>query len=217
MNAKLLRAALVICGFALATTAQAQGTTANSRMIAQATYVASVDKENLADLATVAVTSKDVVEGLFPEDLESADQRSKREACERIIQAGYKCMPPVRTYTRYSLPGLSFGFASAVVPDGMKAQLKAFADAIKGRSASSPVVRIDGHADATGNEDVNKVLSQKRAESVVEYLVSLGVDAKALLAQGFGSEKLRNAGDPKAAENRRVEISRVTAQVQLPK
>ncbi|MBI5276007.1 MAG: OmpA family protein [Burkholderiales bacterium] len=208
--------AILVAGATCAAQAQSQGTVVPSGpATVQATYVTNIDKEDLADLATVAVSRREVVAGLFPEDLETAEQRSKREACERIIQAGYKCMPPVRTYTRYSLPGVSFGFASAVLPEGMKQQLKSFADAISGRSGASPVVRVDGHADATGNEEFNKILSQKRAESVVEYLVSLGVDKKLLTAIGFGSERPRNTNDPKAAENRRVEISRVTARVQI--
>jgi OmpA-OmpF porin, OOP family len=69
-------------------------------------------------------------------------------------------------------------------------------------------VRIEGHADATGTDDVNVPLSQKRAEAVKEYLVKNGADQSMLTAVGMGSKAPRVPANPKAAENRRVEFAR---------
>lgn len=170
-------------------------------------FVAAVDREDVADLATQPVTPTDITKGLFPEDLESAEQRKAREGCERILDAGFKCMPPARSYTRYSLPGMNFALGSALLPDGMKLQLRAFAEVLRGRSGQASV-RIEGHADASGSSDVNRKLSQDRAESVRSFLVSLGVNPALLVVHGYGADKLRNVADPTAAENRRVEIGR---------
>lgn len=175
---------------------------------AQAVYVADVDRENFSDLSSKPVTAAEVVAGLFPEDLETAEQRKRREACERIIEAGFKCMPPARSYTRFSLPSVNFALGSTVLPEGLKGQLKVFADVLRGRSAAVSVIRIDGHADASGTADVNRQLSYRRAESVRDFLVALGVDPKLFVVHGYGSDRLRDSSNPAAAENRRVEIAR---------
>lgn len=70
-------------------------------------------------------------------------------------------------------------------------------------------VQINGHTDNTGNRENNMVLSLKRAESVVRYLVENGVDARRLSAKGFGSERplVSNDDEQEGREiNRRTEI-----------
>lgn len=171
-------------------------------------FVVAVDQEDHVDLAEGIPAQGEIVKGLFPEDAETAKVREIRKNCEGVIAAGYKCMPPARSFTRYSLPGASFSLGSWSLPDVMKAQLRSFADVLRGRQSKEPAVRIDGHADATGSAEANLALSQRRAESVRDYLVSLGVSANLLSVQGYGSSKLRNAQDPAASENRRVEIAR---------
>ena len=70
---------------------------------------------------------------------------------------------------------------------------------------------INGHTDASGSAAYNKTLSQKRADSVKTFLVSeFDIDPKRLEAVGWGEERLKNTADPKAAENRRVEIVNLT-------
>ncbi|HHB52075.1 MAG TPA: OmpA family protein [Saprospiraceae bacterium] len=51
-------------------------------------------------------------------------------------------------------------------------------------------IRIGSHTDCRGENDYNMELSQKRAQSVVDYLVAKGIDKNRLIAQGFGKEKL---------------------------
>jgi outer membrane protein OmpA-like peptidoglycan-associated protein len=65
---------------------------------------------------------------------------------------------------------------------------------------------IEGHADPRGNAASNQRLSQERADEVRLYLVALGVHPSRLKAVGKGSTQLANAGDPQAAENRRVRV-----------
>ncbi len=51
------------------------------------------------------------------------------------------------------------------------------------------IVEIQSHTDSKGNDKYNMKLSQKRAESVVEYLVNKGIDRKRLIAKGYGETK----------------------------
>ena len=50
-------------------------------------------------------------------------------------------------------------------------------------------IELSAHTDYRGAEDYNKKLSQKRAESVVKYLINHGIAADRLTAVGYGEEK----------------------------
>jgi outer membrane protein OmpA-like peptidoglycan-associated protein len=69
-------------------------------------------------------------------------------------------------------------------------------------------VRIEGHTDATGNDDANMTLSKQRAESVKGYLTQHGVSPAQLETAGFGAS--RPVADNETAEgraqNRRTEL-----------
>lgn len=69
-------------------------------------------------------------------------------------------------------------------------------------------VLVAGHTDSDGEEDANLALSQARAEAVLSYLVTTGIDANRLTAQGFGeaSPIADNVSQEGKALNRRIEI-----------
>jgi outer membrane protein OmpA-like peptidoglycan-associated protein len=71
-----------------------------------------------------------------------------------------------------------------------------------------PMVRIEGHTDATGVREKNVALSQARAEAVKAYLVGKGVAASRIGTRGFGEENpvADNGTADGRAQNRRVEI-----------
>jgi outer membrane protein OmpA-like peptidoglycan-associated protein len=70
-------------------------------------------------------------------------------------------------------------------------------------------VRIDGHTDSVGGAAFNQDLSQRRAQSVVDYLVNKSIDRGRLSAQGFGMDKpiAPNTNALGRAKNRRVECT----------
>lgn len=67
---------------------------------------------------------------------------------------------------------------------------------------------IQGHTDDVGNDANNMKLSQKRAQSVVDYLISKGVNGSRLKAVGYGESapKFDNKTADGRAQNRRIEI-----------
>jgi len=69
-------------------------------------------------------------------------------------------------------------------------------------------IEISGHTDNTGGVEYNKELSKNRAESVVNYLVSKGIEKKRLTSVGFGSSKPADTNETEAgrALNRRIEM-----------
>lgn len=69
-------------------------------------------------------------------------------------------------------------------------------------------VVVQGHTDSTGSEEHNQELSERRANSVRNYLVSRGVDADRLAAIGMGEGYPVASNDSESGrqENRRVDI-----------
>ncbi|TDG34853.1 OmpA family protein [Pedobacter changchengzhani] len=67
---------------------------------------------------------------------------------------------------------------------------------------------IEGYTDNVGNPAQNKQLSIDRANTVVNYLVAIGIPKHNLKANGFGAEKplVANDTDLNRARNRRVEL-----------
>lgn len=70
-------------------------------------------------------------------------------------------------------------------------------------------IEIAGHTDAKGSDDYNLNLSQGRAQSVVDYLISQGIDDMRLIAKGYGETVpvATNETDEGRAINRRVEFT----------
>lgn len=70
-------------------------------------------------------------------------------------------------------------------------------------------IRIEGHTDNVGGAAYNKDLSERRAASVVRYLVERGVAAPRLAPAGYGFERpvASNATALGRAKNRRVEFT----------
>lgn len=69
-------------------------------------------------------------------------------------------------------------------------------------------IEISGHTDGRGNEQANMTLSQNRANSVVNYLISRGISKDRLTAKGYGPHKpiADNQSEEGRQKNRRVEF-----------
>jgi len=69
-------------------------------------------------------------------------------------------------------------------------------------------IELGGHTDNTGDKAKNLVLSEQRAKSVMQYLVSKGIDQKRLTCKGYGDTKpiVENNSEANKAMNRRTEF-----------
>ncbi len=76
------------------------------------------------------------------------------------------------------------------------------------RDRANQEISIEGHTDSTGSDAYNIDLSQRRAESVVNYLVLKGIDRSRLNAVGVGESSPATSNDSLEGRiyNRRVEI-----------
>jgi outer membrane protein OmpA-like peptidoglycan-associated protein len=55
---------------------------------------------------------------------------------------------------------------------------------------SQMIIQINSHTDARGSDQYNQVLSEKRAQSVVDYLISKGISPSRLKYKGWGESNL---------------------------
>jgi len=76
--------------------------------------------------------------------------------------------------------------------------------------AENTKITVEGHTDNTGNDEINKSLSEKRAQSVVDYFARKGVATDRIQSTvGYGSTKPidTNSTESGRAKNRRVTIT----------
>src|SRR5690606_18669820 len=53
-------------------------------------------------------------------------------------------------------------------------------------------IELSAHTDSRESQDYNQVLSERRAQAAVDYIVSKGIDKSRLTAKGYGKTKLVN-------------------------
>lgn len=125
--------------------------------------------------------------------------------------AKYHCLA-VRPSTERSIGmDVRFQTGSAELTPAAKAQLEGLGQALASRNGQLKPgeIVIEGHADVRGSAELNKRLSQERAQAVVKHLVStLAVDGKVLRPVGIGKDRLKDAARPESEVNRRVELVR---------
>ena len=102
------------------------------------------------------------------------------------------------------LAGVSFEMGSSKLRPEAHQPLRVVANAMK--SHPSLRVEVEGHTDSIGERGKNQRLSQRRAESVRQFLVAEGIDATRLTAKGYGEANPveSNETDEGRAKNRRV-------------
>jgi outer membrane protein OmpA-like peptidoglycan-associated protein len=104
------------------------------------------------------------------------------------------------------LEGVSFATNSADLVGRSAAVL----DAVVGQLATCPNARltVEGHTDARGSAEYNQALSERRANSVRDYLIGAGIDGSRLKAVGIGEARPIASGETAEAyrRNRRVEL-----------
>jgi len=106
------------------------------------------------------------------------------------------------------MPGnITFATDSADIASSFYSPLNNLASSFRQYNQNS--IEIVGHTDSTGNHAYNMGLSQRRAQSVANYLMAQGVDASRLSTRGAGPDQpiASNASADGRAQNRRVEVT----------
>ncbi len=114
---------------------------------------------------------------------------------------------PIGGQNILSLTGVNFAFDKAVLTPEAEMILDE-AVALLQETDEVLEVRVEGHTDSVGSEAYNMDLSQRRAESVIDYLVANGVNSTRLVPVGMGEgfPVANNDTDAGRAANRRVDF-----------
>ena len=103
--------------------------------------------------------------------------------------------------------GIQFALNSSDLSEASKTNLNDLAKTLKKYDDTN--ILIEGHTDITGTREYNLKLSERRAESVANYLESIGVASKRIKEQGYGPDQpvADNNSDYGRQQNRRVEVA----------
>jgi outer membrane protein OmpA-like peptidoglycan-associated protein len=108
--------------------------------------------------------------------------------------------------SKIALRNIFFDFAKSSLRAESNAELDRLVNLMK--DVPNLKIEISGHTDNTGSATFNDVLSQQRAESVVNYLTSKGIASSRMTAKGYGSSLpiASNNSEEGKQQNRRTEF-----------
>ncbi|OFX17260.1 MAG: hypothetical protein A2033_00310 [Bacteroidetes bacterium GWA2_31_9] len=82
------------------------------------------------------------------------------------------------------LPNIEYDFAKWDLRESSKSSLDILVTTLNDNP--SLTVELMSHSDMIGNDSINLVVSQRRAQSVVDYIISKGIESERLVAKGYG-------------------------------
>jgi len=113
--------------------------------------------------------------------------------------------------TTIAIENVFYDFGKATLRPESKVELDKLAEFLK----ENPKLKVElsSHTDSRGGDARNLVLSQQRAQSCVDYLISIGINKNNIVAKGYGETKLINrckngvtCTEDEHQKNRRTEI-----------
>jgi outer membrane protein OmpA-like peptidoglycan-associated protein len=169
----------------------------------QATEQARAQQQALAQQAADARAQADRAEqARLQTEQQAAQQREKlRQQLNQVLQTRETAQGLVA-----NMPDVLFDFNKSTLKPAAKERLAKVAGIIL--AYPDLQLKIDGYTDSVGGEQYNQQLSEERAASVRDYLISQGVSANNVIAQGFGKNNpiASNASPEGRQQNRRVEM-----------
>jgi OOP family OmpA-OmpF porin len=104
------------------------------------------------------------------------------------------------------LRGINFASGQAVIPPAEYPILDQVVQVLKANEKVR--VEIGGHTDSVGGDAYNQGLSERRAQSVMNYLIQRGIVASRLEARGYGEYQpvASNTTRDGRSQNRRIEF-----------
>ena len=115
-------------------------------------------------------------------------------------------VPALTDDLQKALENVYFEFDSAMLSDAARRSLARNFAVMKKNPQSS--IRVEGHCDERGSDEYNLALGERRAQTVVRYLTTMGVPVDRLSTISYGKEKPADPGHDETAwsRNRRDEF-----------
>ena len=178
---------------------------------AQAEAKAAADAAEAKQQADAELATKEAAVRTAEAQEQAAVQKAEREKQQlraRLLEQFNRVLPTTDTPR-----GLVVNMSDVLFDTGksdLRSQAREALARLSGITLNYPSLHltVEGHTDSTGSAEFNQSLSEKRADAVRDYLVSQGLDARSLSAQGLGTENpvADNSTSEGRQKNRRVEI-----------
>jgi outer membrane protein OmpA-like peptidoglycan-associated protein len=102
---------------------------------------------------------------------------------------------------------IQFDYNSADISASSMQSVQALGRALSAPGLKGSTFVVAGHTDAIGGESFNLGLSERRADTIKNYLVSkFGIAGSDLVSVGYGKDKPKDANAPMDPVNRRVQV-----------
>src|ERR1700744_5590983 len=106
-----------------------------------------------------------------------------------------------------------FDYNSASISEGSMSAVQHLGEALSDQQLAGTTFVVSGYTDAVGGEEFNQGLSERRADTIKQYLVdNYHIAANDLITVGYGKNHLANPTKPDDAANRRVKITNTEQQ-----
>lgn len=184
---------------------------------------ASIFYENLADASNEGIAISDSAQGMYQIALPygknygfSANAKNYFSISENLDLTAiseYKVierdlyLAPFEVKQAIRINNIFFEFGKADLKSESFAELNRLVEYLA--KNPSVTISIGGHTDNVGDDAMNLALSEARAKSVVNYLISKGINANRLSSKGFGESAplMTNDSEEGRKFNRRVEFT----------
>jgi outer membrane protein OmpA-like peptidoglycan-associated protein/tetratricopeptide (TPR) repeat protein len=126
-----------------------------------------------------------------------------------VVNAPLKPIETIITPTAITLKEINFEFDKSNITKEAAFELDKLVQVMK--SNPSLIIAVKSHTDQLGDANYNMILSDRRAKSTVQYVITKGIDAKRITGKGYGETEpkndcLANCTDEQNAQNRRSEF-----------
>ena len=102
---------------------------------------------------------------------------------------------------------IQFDYNSADISTASMPSVQALGQALSNPNLKGSTFVVAGHTDAIGGEAFNQGLSERRADTIKNYLVSkFGIAGSDLVTVGYGKDKPKDPNAPMDPVNRRVQV-----------
>jgi outer membrane protein OmpA-like peptidoglycan-associated protein len=102
---------------------------------------------------------------------------------------------------------INFDYNSAEISKASLPAAQELGKALSNPSLKGSTFVVAGHTDGVGSDSFNQDLSERRADTIRNYLVQkFGINGSDLVTVGYGKTKLKDAQNPSDPINRRVQV-----------
>ncbi len=156
------------------------------------------------------VFAADVEPGTWPITVQAegyiSDNRSVSLFANETVSVSFDLRDALREGAVLSFDNIYFASGSATLKPESYSILDSVAILLRNNPTSR--IQISGHTDSDGSEASNQTLSERRAQSVHQYLVSTGIAGNRLTTVGYGESipVVPNNSAANKAKNRRIEF-----------